>query len=411
MRVCVIDPSLFTPAYDRHLCIGLAETGLQVALCGRRLRAAEVNADEGYRFEPRCYPWTERGQAAGPTGAAAWLKAGEHALRLPALGGWLRRNFDVLHFQWSPMPAVDRHLWRSLARDRAVVFTVHDTTPFLGRPTSRLQGLGWRSLLDIAHGLIVHTESSRRVLTDLGIDPAKVHVVPHGPLSAGKPGVLPEPATPSASVPDGRRTILVFGEIKPYKGIDVLLRAAARLPAGVAAGWKIVVAGRPRCEMDELHALGRASPIPVEWKLGYIPDAEIAPLFRSADIVAFPYRQIDASGALMLALPFGVPVVASRVGVFGELLQDGVTGLLAAPGDPDDLARVLARAMSDEGLRTSLRAQVLDRVRHVWSWQAIARAHEAIYRRYALQVGVVKPTAGPRETGVGREASAMTAGR
>ena len=162
MRVGVVDPSFFTLAYDQHLCAGLHGAGVDVALCGRVLRADERAQPHEYRLEARCYPFTERGGQPGSGRTRAWLKALEHVMDSARFASWLRSRFDVLHFQWSPMPAVDGRLWQRLARDRTVLFTVHDTTPFLGQPTSRLQALGWRGLLDAAHGLIVHTESSRR---------------------------------------------------------------------------------------------------------------------------------------------------------------------------------------------------------------------------------------------------------
>jgi glycosyltransferase involved in cell wall biosynthesis len=378
MRVCIVDPSLFTLAYDQHLCGGLCAAGVEVTLCGRGLRADETLRPHDHAFEARCYPLTERGQRGGSRGARAWLKATEHLWNSARLATWLRSRFDVVHFQWSPMPLVDRWHWERLARDRTVIFTVHDTTPFLGRPTSRWQQLGWRRLLDAPHGLIVHTEDGRKELLRLGVAAERISVVPHGPLQPLRTVAAEPPPLPA---PQGVRTLLVFGEIKPYKGIDVLLRAAAQLPVAVAAGWRIVIAGRERCDLAELRTLAGQSRIPVEWRIGFVPDAEITPLFRGADLAVFPYRQVDASGALMLALPFGVPVVATRVGVFRELIEDGVTGWLAYPGDHADLARALERAMSDGARRATIRQNILARVTSLWSWPAIARAHVEVYRR------------------------------
>lgn len=381
MRVGVIDPSLFTLAYDRHLCEGLARAGADVTLFGRTLRPDEALVSQGYRFEPAFYRRTERGARSRMSPTLAWLKALEHVLESRRLAGRLGRECDVLHFQWSPLPAWDQRTWRRLGRQRALIFTVHDTTPFLGRPTHPLQKVGWRALLDLAHGLIVHTESSRKVLVDLGVPAEKIEVVHHGPLH----GPAPVPQAPRQFVdpaPGRRGTILVFGEIKPYKGIDVLLRAAARLPRDLAAGWRIVIAGRPRCDLGELQALASASRVSVEWRPGFVPDAEIGPLFAQADLVVFPYRRIDASGALMLALPFGAPIIASRIGIFAEMLADGVTGLLTPPGDDVALAGALERAMRDPELRRTLGENARAAARSVCSWDEIGQAHARIYRKH-----------------------------
>lgn len=389
MRICVVDPSLFTLAYDRHLCAGLHEAGATVTLCGRALREGETLGDDGYRFAPRCYRWTERGGRAPAHALRAWAKALEHVVASRPLARWLDAEFDVLHFQWSPLPLADHRCWRWLARRRTVVFTVHDTTPFLGRPTSRGQQLGWRRLLDAAHGLVVHTQESRRALERLGIAPERIAVIPHGPLHPAGAGRARANDAARSQGDDGRRTLLVFGEIKPYKGIDVLLRATARLPRALADGWRLVIAGRPRCELTELRALAQASRVPVEWRTGFVPDDEVGPLFSGADLAVFPYRQIDASGALMLALPFAVPVIASRVGSFREVIEDGVTGLLVPPGDVEALAAALERAMSDAALRERMRTNLRVRADRAESWSAIARAHLAFYRRWCGEAGEV----------------------
>lgn len=384
MKVCVIDPSLFTLPYDRHLCAGLRAAGADVTLCGRALRSEEILGAHDFEFVPRCYPLSE----GGATGRRRWwpasFKALEHVATARGLSRWLHDRFDVLHFQWSPLPLADGRQWRHLARERTIIFTVHDTTPFLGRPTSRLQTLGWRRLLDIAHGLIVHTHASRRDLEHLGIPASRISVIPHGTL---QPACTQEVTTEPAGSADGRRTILVFGEIKPYKGLDVLLRAMAELPRPIAAGWRLVVAGRPRCEIAPLQRLAANLDIPVEWRLGFVPEAELSGMLRSADLVAFPYRRVDASGALMLALPFGVPVVASMVGLFREMLVDGVTAALAEPDDVRSLTHALERVMSDEALRARLRANVLDQVQRLWAWPAIAQAHLAVYARHHVARG------------------------
>ncbi len=395
MRVCIIDPSLFTLPYDQHLCAGLRAGGVDVTLCGRALRPEETLLPHAYPLATRCYPLTERGRNSGAGKIRAWFKAAEHLWTSARLAAWLRPRFDVLHFQWSPLPLVDRWHWRRLARDRTVIFTVHDTTPFLGRPTSRGQQLGWRGLLDAADGLIVHTDASRRDLVELGVSAERISVIPHGPLYPA--GTAPDVAANRAAAA-GPRTLLVFGEIKPYKGIDVLLRALARVPADVAAGWRLVIAGRPRCDVGPLRALAAQARVPVEWRLGFVPEAGIAPLFAGAEVAVFPYRRVDASGALMLTVPFGVPIVATRVGIFQELLEHDVTGVLATPGDERSLARALARVMRDEPLRAQLRRNLRDRATRLWSWTAIAGRHVETYHRHLRGRGFAAAEANPGTT-------------
>lgn len=377
MKVCVLDPSLFTLPYDQHLCAALSEAGLDVTLCGRPLRAAETAYPHRYPFHHMFYRVTEGiGRRLRFPGARSGLKSAEHLWCTWRLGAWLRREaFDVVHVQWSPIPLIDRWAWRVWRRARGLVFTVHDTEPFLGQASSPGQRLGWWGLLDVAQRLVVHTEKSRNELAGMGVSPGRITRVPHGPLYP----VHHADGAARARVGDGIRTILVFGEIKRYKGIDVLLRAAARVPPEVARGWRILIAGRPRMDVTGLRALAHRSAIPVEWRLGFVPDEEMVAMFRSADLMVFPYRNIDASGVLMMALPFGLPVLASEIGVFAELLAHGESALLVPPGDEGALAGALTQAMADAGLRERLRRGLARCLDGQLSWRSIAHEHIRAY--------------------------------
>jgi glycosyltransferase involved in cell wall biosynthesis len=112
-----------------------------------------------------------------------------------------------------------------------------------------------------------------------------------------------------------------------------------------------------------------------------IPDEELAPMFAGAAAVVMPYREIDASGVLTMAIQSGRVIVASNIGNFAELLDDGHSALLVSPDDPDGLASAMARVVTDSGLRGTL----ADGVRHlraqIPTWPAIGAMTAAVYRR------------------------------
>src|SRR5260221_4726242 len=128
---------------------------------------------------------------------------------------WLRRKLlrdrpEVIHFQWLPLPFVDRRFLAGLRRIAPLVLTVHDTNPFNGSPSSGLQGVGMGKLFGAFERLIVHTTRGRERLIGQGVDPSCVSVLPHGLLGDAAP------ALPRGRV-SGIVTFLVFGKIKPYK--------------------------------------------------------------------------------------------------------------------------------------------------------------------------------------------------
>jgi glycosyltransferase involved in cell wall biosynthesis len=143
--------------------------------------------------------------------------------------------------------------------------------------------------------------------------------------------------------------------VRPYKGLDVLLRALAQAPAEVT----LTVAGEfwaDTTEMDNLIGeLGLADRVTL--RPGYVPADEIPGLFGAADALVLPYREATASQNALLAFSHGVPVITTTAGALAEPVRDGVDGLTCAPGDTEDLLRVL-KEFSDPLVARRLRAGI-----------------------------------------------------
>jgi hypothetical protein len=210
----------------------------------------------------------------------------------------------------------------------------------------------------LASRVIVHTEGGRRALVARGVPAASVVVIPHGPLHLQ---CVPAPA--ALARPFGRGTpwtFVLFGELKPYKGLDLLVEALARVPAQLLMEARVVIAGRPRMDLRPLEARIDALSLGgvVELRPRRLSDQEMADLFASADCFVFPYRQVDASGVFFLARPLAKWIIASRVGVFAEELGDGRDGVLVPPDDSAALAVALADAIARRPSGTPAAAQV-----------------------------------------------------
>jgi glycosyltransferase involved in cell wall biosynthesis len=175
---------------------------------------------------------------------------------------------------------------------------------------------------------------------------------PQTPPAHGSAGLSDEGELPIASWA-GR--LLFFGIVRPYKGLDVLLRALAAGPPNLT----LTVAGEfwgGTAETENLVAeLGIADR--VRLRPGYVPASEIPALFAAADALVLPYREATASQNALLAFAHGVPVITTTAGALADLVRDGVDGLTCAPGDVADLARVL-REISVPGTAARLRAGV-----------------------------------------------------
>lgn len=372
-RVAVIDPSNFTPPYDHHLCEGLADTDWEVKL----FTSGETNwTPENYIRVQAFYPLTEKYHDEIPEIVRISIKGGEHVIGMLQLIQRLNRwNPDIIHFQWFPLPFVDIPMTLLLERLAPTVLTVHDSTPFQGAATSYIQRIMAGTGPRVVDKLIVHTEKTKNELTSAGISSENISIIPHGVIQYPMMDEHPNNTTE-------KTTILFFGSIKQYKGVDVLIDAIARLPTDVRQTSRFVIAGRPHGSVDELKQRARERGVTdsIIWDLGFIEHERVSAYFKKSDIVVFPYRHIDQSGALMTALPFGKPIVATEVGGFVDVLTDGIHGRLVPPDNAEALSSALADLLTNEDRREEMGDAVKKLANETYSWNKIAEMTTNVYQ-------------------------------
>jgi len=194
-----------------------------------------------------------------------------------------------------------------------------------------------------AHHIFVHGPRGKEILMRQGVPEHRITVIYHGrldPLFAHGQ---------KASVPREPHTLLFFGALRPNKGVHFLVPIADRLHLKYP-DLKMVVAGSSQVAREL-----RKGPWPRElarilWEMrqrpyfevheGFIPDEDVAPFFQRASITLLPYLEATQSGVVMVAMPFGSVVLATRVGDLPFVIQDGDTGLLAKPQLEDIIERV-----------------------------------------------------------------------
>ena len=208
MRIQLVDPSAFTPPYDRALAAALARAGVEVELLTSRFLYGAVPEAEGYRVRESFYRRSaERGLDAPARRA---FKLAEH---LPDMLRFRREaSADVIHYQWLTLPALDAAL---LPPTRPRVMTAHYVLP--PRP-SRRQLRSARRAFGAMDAVVAHSEhSAARLRDEVGIGAGKIRVIPHGAFDylAKLPAEKPLPAELEGA--EGP-VILSFGLIRAYKG-------------------------------------------------------------------------------------------------------------------------------------------------------------------------------------------------
>ena len=373
MRVALVDPSLFTLPYDCELMLALQRAGAKVELHGRA--PAPQDGTPAVSVLPTFYRLAGGSLARRlPRAARLAVKGADHLVSMRRLLGLLRHaRPDVIHFQWLPLPALDARLLPAFRRVAPVVLTVHDTDPFNGSPTARLQRLGFVRSLRECDRLIVHTGQGAARLAALGLPAARVTQLPHGPLAARQDA--------AADPMQGELTFVLFGKIKPYKGSDLLIDAFAALPDTLRAQARLRIVGQ--AYMDTAPLLRQAESRGVLDRLSletrFVADSEIADVFAPGSVAVFPYREIEASGVLSLALANGRPVLASRLGNFAETIADGVQGRLLPPGDVAALTAAMRDTIADRALARSYAAAARDLSGALPGWDEIAWRTLALY--------------------------------
>ncbi len=267
-------------------------------------------------------------------------------------------------------------LWRFLlygGRPPAVA-VVHNPADHDGGTLRRWAA---RSVLGRCQALFTHAASLERDLTT-AYPGAPAGSYPFPPTAVGE---LPDRAAARAALelPADRRVALFLGLIRPYKGVDLLIEAAARLRPD--SDWLLVVGGEPwgglaSILQQQVRDLGLEDR--VRLVLRWVPEVEVAGLLAAADLVVLPYRSGSQSAVAPMALAAGVPVLTTDVGGVAEIVRHGIDGWVVEPGSVDALATALS-ALDRPTLERLARGAVegCDR----FTWDGYAGALEELIRK------------------------------
>ena len=251
-----------------------------------------------------------------------------------------------------------------------LVIAVHDPEPHTGERNWR-KTLARRLAYRRARRFVLHNHAlAMPFASQYGLRASNVDTTRLGAFDV----VTEWPGVEEGSTP----TVLFFGRISRYKGLDVFYDAAPLIASRIP-GVRFVVAGRP---------VGRyVPPAPpavtgavMDIRERYLSTSETAGLFRSASVVVCPYFDATQSGVVLTAFAFGVPVVATTTGGLPEYVIHNRRGLLVPVGDAAALADAVCRILEDAALASRLRDEIVAASSNGLSWRHTA---DALMRTYA----------------------------
>jgi len=273
---------------------------------------------------------------------------------------------EVIVLQWWTAAVAHSYLLLAVAGRLAgarLVLELHELQDTGEGRLAPARGYGrWalRLLLRLCQGCVVHSSSDRDELRARHqLRGVRVAIAPHGPFDQyqlgtgdGPDGQPPRPGGRSDG-PPAVVSLLFFGTIRPYKGLEDLLRVFNGLDAAEAAGLWLTVIGETWEGCTEPARLIEASPHRdrITFINDYVPDEVVRTAFSRADVVVLPYRRSSSSGPLHVAMSWGLPVVVSRVGGLPEAAAGYGGAVFTEPGDPAALRAAVRRAVALAGRR------------------------------------------------------------
>lgn len=310
----------------------------------------------------------------------------------------------IFHLHWEDH--VFRSAWPDVSAQRALcqtflkalqyfiagggifVWTIHNLQPHDKFHTDLHQEFQ-AELLALAHRVHVHSKS---VLEELqarsGLDiRAKVDVIAHGNYCDLKPL--------RRTRRNGRLEFLFLGQVRPYKGVQELVRAFDTLNGERV---HLTIAGKHHGNLD-LTGLRRETTERLTVVDRPIEEEEIPGFYAAADFAVTPYRTVTTPGSLILALSLGVPVIAPALPPISELLDRAPVGLLYDPDEPRALEETLRHAANiphDQlvALRRNARAKAQE-----WDWSSLKNEIAAFFTA-ATSLASVGPLSRPRDQDV-----------
>ncbi|MCJ7483456.1 MAG: glycosyltransferase family 4 protein [Thermodesulfovibrionales bacterium] len=278
------------------------------------------------------------------------------------LAGLLKKsNYDCIHFSGNDLA----QFWLSLfSRKIPKIHTIHDLISHSGEKNKWAERYN-RHLLNSHAQIILHAKAS----APRARDEKRIHIIYYGPLEVYR-------MWRHKGISENPHTILFFGRLSPYKGVEYLLEAIPLIKMKVP-GLRVIIAGSGEMKFAGIDIVNDESVLLIQKRLD---NNDLAGLIQKASLVVCPYTDATQSGVIMTAYAFNKPVVATAVGGIPEVVRDGETGMLVPPRDPQALAEAIIELLNDESKRSRMAEAIgLLSGQGEFSWDWIAQKTAAVY--------------------------------
>lgn len=289
-------------------------------------------------------------------------------------------NGRLLHAQWWSLPLSFVYFTVCVffrLRGIPVIFTVHNVIP---HERSSFYLIASKVLFLLGNHFIVHSELNKKTLmNEYHISSDRITQIPHGPLDFHVcKGMDKYEERKQLGFDKKDRVVLLFGSVRPYKGIKTMLRAFPEVLKTIPEA-RILIAGKLWVDWGSyeklIDQLGIEDQIIL--KLDYIPSADVCRYFTAADLAVLPYEYFDSqSGVGATAISFRTPLIVTDVGGLPDLVSD--SRFIIPPENPGLLAKAIKSCLNnDEKLKQM--SESSEMIAQRISWKKIANRTIKIY--------------------------------
>jgi glycosyltransferase involved in cell wall biosynthesis len=389
VRSPVRNIALLTGGGDKPYALGMAaaltSAGIEVDFIGSDDLSVPVLLNN-----PRVNFYNLRGdQRSEVSFAAKMTRVGIYYWRLIRYAATAKPA--IFHILWNnKVELFDRTLLMFYYKllDKKVIFTAHNVNAGKRDSTDSLMNqLSLKVQYSLSDHIFVHSEGMKTQLrSEFDIAADKVSAIPFGinntvPNTALSTVVAKQQLRLSSS----DKTMLFFGNIASYKGLEYLIAAFTEILKN-DGNYRLIIVGKPKRYQEywkQIQLMIAESGIRhrVIERIEYIPDEETEVYFKAADVLILPYARVFQSGVLFLGYSFGLPAIAADVGSLKEEVIEGETGFMFKPQDPSDLARTIRQYFASE-LFTELesrRPQIKQYANERYSWSKVAAITKSVY--------------------------------
>jgi len=288
---------------------------------------------------------------------------------------------EIVHFHWWTFylfPVFFIIIILSKLRGKKIICTAHNV---LSHETSKIDEILTNLMFKLSHRIIVHSKTNKNQLKEVfKIKDEKISVIPYGVLNFyKKEEITKEQACEKLGLENQDKIILYFGNIRKYKGVDVLIKSFAKTKKEVSNA-KLIIAGKNWIDWQPFQRLinGHNLNKDIILHLDYISALEIPYYFSACDLVVLPYLFFESqSGPGNIALAFRKAMVVSNVGGLPDLVKD--KNVIVQSNNEDELAQAIIKILKDENFRTRLENDSKE-LAQKYSWDKIAEKTIELYK-------------------------------